>query len=300
MLKYCKETKRSPYFDEFHCIAIDKDPDNYRNLEEVVSRDSTKPVFDKNIKIHLINDEFANVVEDILNKVGGRIAPSFVFIDPFGFKGIPFKTVKSILSCQKTEIFFTFMTRDINRFLNIPQVESILDELFPIPEWRRIIKLRDWQARDRALKDLYIKCLQEEAGVKYVWAFRVCMDEKYQTLYYLIHATNHFDGLKIMKDIMHKQGASGEFAWLGPNESSYKSHLQLFEEDLSSLKKYLCEQFKNTTKTFREIIEETYMHTRFVEKDYRKAVIELEKDKEVKIKDEGPRGGIKDATKITF
>jgi len=303
LLQSCEENERPPYFDEFICFAIERDEDNFQNLQKVASREKENIKFKDKIDIQLINDEFANVVNELINLIkqeGIQIAPSFFFIDPFGFSGVPFDAVKNILLLPRTEIFFTFMTRDINRFLNIPQVESILDELFPVPEWRQIITLRDWQARDRALKDLYIKCLQEEAGVKYVWAFRVCMDEKYQTLYYLIHATNHFDGLKIMKDIMHKQGASGEFAWLGPNESKYKIHLQLFKEDLPSLKKYLCEQFKNSTKTFREIIEETYMHTRFVETDYRKAVIELEKDKKVKIKDKGPRGGIKYATKITF
>ena len=51
--------------------------------------------------------------------------------------------------------------------------------------------MEDWQKRDKALLDLYLKSLHEVAGVKYAWAFRVCMDEKYQTLYYLIHATNH-------------------------------------------------------------------------------------------------------------
>jgi len=192
------------------------------------------------------------------------------------------------------------MTCDINRFLAAPNVEKILDELYPTPAWRTIYKLQDWQERDQALRDLYIKCLHEIAEVKYTWTFKVSMDEKYQTLYYLIHATNHFMGLKIMKDIMRKQGGSKEFAWLGPKESIYKNQLKLFEEDISALKIYLLEQFKGTTKTFKEVLEMTYIHTRFIESEYKKAFEELENDGKIKIEGRGPRGGIKDFAKISF
>ncbi|MBA7637785.1 hypothetical protein ES703_45434 [subsurface metagenome] len=131
--------------------------------------------------------------------MGEKIAPSFFFIDPFGFSGVPFETVKSILSLPRTEIFFTFMTQSISRFLALPNVEEALDELYPTSEWRQILNRSE--ERDQALKDLYIKCLHKIAGVKHTWAFSVSTDKKYHTLYYLIHATNNIDGHKIMKEI---------------------------------------------------------------------------------------------------
>jgi len=283
LLQRCKERGRQPYFDKFICIAIEKDGDNFRNLQIVVSKELERIEFKDKMDIKLINGEFANVVTELVEQVGVKIAPSFFFIDPFGFSGVPFEVVKNILSLPRTEIFFTFMSRDINRFLKLPQVEKHLEALYPTSEWREICKIRDWQERDRRLLNLYIKSLYEEAGVKYVWPFRVCMDEKYQTLYYLIHATNHFDGLKIMKDIMYKQGASGEFAWLGPKESFYRRQQKLFDDTIPSLKKYLLNRFKGETKTFDEILEETYADTRFVEPQYRQALKELEKEKKIKV-----------------
>jgi spore photoproduct lyase len=300
LLEQCEEKGHEPYFDNFICIAIEKDKDNFKNLQNIVAIEKEKIRFKDKIQIELINGEFAVVVEEILEKVGAKIAPSFFFIDPFGFTGVPFKIIKDILSFKQTEIFFTFMTRDINRFLAVPHVEKILDGLYPTSEWRKIYKLQDSQERGQALRDLYIKCLHEIAGVKYAWTFRVSMDVKYQTLYYLIHATNHFMGLKIMKDIMRKQGESKEFAWLGPKESLYKNQLKLFEEDISALKVYLLEQFKGSTKTFKEVLEITYMHTRFIESEYRKALKELENEGKIKIEEKGPRGGIKDFTRIIF
>jgi len=280
LLRSCEERKRQPYFDKFICIAIEKDKENFGNLESVISREKEEIKFKDKIDVHLINDEFANVVEEVIKEVGERIAPSFFFIDPFGFSGVPFRAVKNILSLPRTEIFFTFMTRDINRFLELPQVEKHLDDLYPTSEW---LKIKDWHKRDQQLVDLYLKSLHEEANVKYAWPFRVCMDERYQTLHYLIHATNHFDGLKIMKDIMHKQGASGEFAWLGPKESFYRHQQKLFDETIPSLKEYLLKRFRGETKTFEEILEETYQDTRFVEKQYRQALKKLEKERKIKV-----------------
>jgi spore photoproduct lyase len=126
------------------------------------------------------------------------------------------------------------------------------------------------------------------------------MDEKYHTLYYLIHATNHFDGLKIMKDIMYRQGASGEFAYLGPQEARYRDQLMLFNDDVPSLEKFLLDLFKGQTKSFSEVLEETYMDTRLIETHYREALQNLEAAEKIIIEDKGPRGGIRSSTRITF
>jgi three-Cys-motif partner protein len=296
LLEKCNNMQRPPYFDEFVCIAVEKNLENFNNLEEVIEREKSKLRFGHKLKVITVNDEFANVVEQLLEQVGQRLAPSFFFIDPFGFSGIPFTIVKNILSLQRTEIFFTFMTRDISRFLEMPHIENTLDMFFPNPQWRQICIIRDWQKRDIMLKDYYIKCLLEEANTKYPWAFRVCMDDKYQTLYYLIHATNHFDGLKIMKDIMHRQSASPYFAYLGPKESEYKNQMMLFEEDMQSLKNYLLSEVLTESKIYRNILEHTYLYTRFVEHELKEALIELENENKIKILGKGPKGGIHENT----
>jgi spore photoproduct lyase len=303
LLEYCEEKKRRPYFDEFVCRGVEKDPKNFGNLQNVIERERKKYKFRDKLRVELINDEFANVTSEILKELresGQQIIPSFFFIDPFGFSGVPFKIVKGILSLRRTEIFFTFMSREINRFLSGENIEEILDELYENPDWREIIKISDWQKRDQALKDLYIKCLLEIAKVRYAWAFRVCMDEKYQTLYYLIHATNHFDGLKIMKDIMYRQGASGEFAYLGPREALYRSQLMLFNDDVPSLERFLLDRFSGQTKSFQEILEETYIDTRLIGKHYNEALQNLEESGKVRIDGKGPRRGILSSTRILF
>lgn len=51
--------------------------------------------------------------------VGNR--PSFWFIDPFGFSGLPLTLIGQILSRPRPEVFMTFMSRDMNRLLDVRQ-----------------------------------------------------------------------------------------------------------------------------------------------------------------------------------
>ena len=150
LLQQAEEGKKRPYFDKFVCFFIEKDKDNFNNLQDVINREKEKLKFKDKLSVYPFNEEFAHIVDHLLEEVGARIGPSFFFIDPFGFSGVPFATVKNILSLPRTEIFFTFMTRDINRFLAVPHVERILDQLYLTPEWRQVYKLRNWRERGRS------------------------------------------------------------------------------------------------------------------------------------------------------
>jgi three-Cys-motif partner protein len=88
-------------------IFIEKDPDNFANLERIIK--ASKSRFPNVRDPILRHNEFRNAISEVIESVGLRLAPSFFFIDPFGFTGVPFATVKDILSIPRTEIFFTFM-----------------------------------------------------------------------------------------------------------------------------------------------------------------------------------------------
>ena len=287
------------YVEEMVCFFIERDSDNFKNLEAVTSREQEKC---PHCKINNIHAEFAAVIEEIIEDVGAKLAPSFFFIDPFGFKGVPFELVKQILSISRTEVFITYMYRDIARFLGSDNVEEIFDELFGTTIWRKILK-QDLSGSDRehALRDLYITQLREHAGVEFVFPFRVCMTEKSQTLYYLIHATNNFKGLFLMKGIMYNQGAGGTFAYLGPEDYTAKHQTMLFADDTPSLKKFLAQKFKGETVTYEDIEEKTYLETRFIDKHYREALKDLEKEGKVKInRISSKKFGLKGSDRIKF
>ena len=102
----------SQYFGELICFFIEKDPDNFTNLERVLDRE--QPNIRSHQKINIIkkNDEFAKVISGIfeyLEKEKSILAPSFFFVDPFGFSGIPFSAIRKILSNPKTEVSMEFL-----------------------------------------------------------------------------------------------------------------------------------------------------------------------------------------------
>ncbi len=109
--------RRSEYYEKLICFFIEKDEDNFKNLEEGLERERPNVKNWQKIEIETRNDEFANVIEEIFENMseGHILVPSFLFVDPFGFSGIPFSVITRILSNPKTEVFFTFMVRDITR-----------------------------------------------------------------------------------------------------------------------------------------------------------------------------------------
>lgn len=264
------------YFGEFVCINIELDPDNFRNLESVLSECHYPKI--KNINIQ---GSFADVVGKVLIQVKASGIPSFFFIDPFGFGGVPFAIIRDILSIRRTEVFITFMYRDINRFLESSAAQEALDKLFGIRVSEQL--QRTPSSREHALRNLYVKQLQEAASARFVWPFRISMTEERRTLYYLIYATNHFKGLMLMKTVMHNQGPGGVFSYLGPEDKPRRIQLSFFGEDIEPLRNLLLSQFKGRELTYDEIEEETW-DAPFVDKHYRTALKEMEDEGIITVK----------------
>jgi len=278
------------YYGEFICNLIERDKGNFQNLEKVLKQEIPNIKNRRKIKVMKENDEFANVIDGIFEYLGkekGVLVPSFFFVDPFGFSGIPFRIIEQILSNPKTEVFFTFMVRDLARFIKMPKLEDTFNELFGTDQWKGII---DSAAnREIGLINLYREQLHRVANVKYSWPFKVCTSAKVQTLYYLLHATNNLKGHYIMKGIMFNQSALGSFAYLGPDDISERSQMRLFDvRDIGELKKYLMEKFRDESLTYGEVLEKVchpwYSEPPYTDKHYRQALKELEKEDRVKIK----------------
>jgi spore photoproduct lyase len=278
----------SGYFGKMICYFIERDKGNFSNLEEILEREKPNIKNWQKVEAEIENDEFANVIERIFQNMreGHILIPSFFFVDPFGFSGIPFRIITRILSNPKTEVFFTFMVRDIARFIELPELEETFNSLFGTNKWRGIINTS--QKPEVALINLYREQLHEVAKVKYSWAFRVDTSAKVQTLYYLIHATNNFKGHSIMKGIMFNQSAQGNFAYLGPQDITARSQMKLFDiNSIEELKKHLLERFRGKIITYNGIQEEIcipwYSEPPYINSHYNKALKELENEGKINV-----------------
>jgi three-Cys-motif partner protein len=285
---------------EASCIFIEKNGNNFQNLQIEMDKEikNASQRYDGWLNIELYNDEFANVASRIIDEYSKRLAPSFFFIDPSGFSGVSFEVIKDILSIKKTEVFITFMVRDVNRFFESSTHRISIEELCGMDNVQAILQNQYPNLpREQALLKLYRNQLHKSASVKYTLPFKVNADKKVQTIYYLIHVTNSPKGCELMKEIMYKTGTAGRFGYLGPAEGQ----MNLTQYDgLSKLKEFLLVRFSGRTVSYQNVRYETLMDTDFVRKHYHDAILELEEEDKIQIAGKGPRGGLPENALITF
>jgi hypothetical protein len=141
-----------------------------------------------------------------------HLPPTFAFIDPFDWVGVPFEVVRFILGEPRYEVLISFMYEEINRFLAHRDQLSNFDQFFGTQHWRRGVQLGSARDRNRFLHDLYLHQLKQAAGAKYVRSFQM-QNASGLTDYYLFYATNNLLGLQKMKEAMWRVDESGEFTF---------------------------------------------------------------------------------------
>jgi hypothetical protein len=175
---------------------------------------NSSPTLPSNIKYSIYDDAFAPTFEqglDELEKQGADLAPTFAFLDPFGFSGLPMKLIGRMLKCKKCEVLVTFMSGFVRRF-NDELREDALDELFATDDWRKIRDITNPEDREKFLLQLYESQLKKLGGAEFVRSFGM-IGPSNQTIYYLVFATKHLKGLEVMKDAMWKVDRTGSFSF---------------------------------------------------------------------------------------
>jgi len=233
---------------------IEEREDRVAHLRSELAGINVPSHFKVNIEPGKFHEWFNNILQSI-DSANGQVAPTFAFIDPFGFSGIPFSLIERLLRYERSEAFVTFMVDAINRFLEHPEdkVRQRIVETFGTEEAVQIAK----GAGDRVVKlrELYQSRLQQVA--KYVRYFEM-RDRQNRTQYYLFFATNSPLGHVKMKDAMWKVDPDGEFKF---SDATNPNQLVLFEADatptlVEQLRKEFCTKGTVTGGTVRKFVED--------------------------------------------
>jgi len=214
---------------EFVFIFIERDKKRKEILERVLKE--FFPDLPENVKPHVINAEFAPTMNDILDDLerhGARLAPTFAFLDPFGYAGLPLGTIQRMLGYKSCEVLINFNYKSINRFVQISDKrEEIFDELFGTGEWRKVRQIKDPQQRRSFLIELYKRQLKQFS--RYVSSFEM-IDKNNQVLYDLVFATNHWKGLEVMKEAMWKVDPRGTYRFSDTTDVGQKYIIDYSDE----------------------------------------------------------------------
>ena len=148
---------------------------------------------------------------DELQKNGIHLAPTFVFIDPFGFKGAPFTLVARLLTNFGTEVFINIMIDFINRFVEHPLDidRQHIRNLLGASE-AEINQLINSQDRSLDLLKLYQAKLHQHANFVRYFEIR---DEHNRVIYCLFFAGNHRLGHIKMKEAFWKADSQSGFTF---------------------------------------------------------------------------------------
>lgn len=229
-----------------------------------------------------INGDFDVEINKLLDESDLSETPAFVFIDPFGVTSVKMSTIEKIMRSKRKEVLILFMFNFVNRFL-IDSVKKTLNDLFGTDKWKDISHLHG-ERREKAIIDIYRNQLKSFS--RFVFPYRFSFPHKDRTLYYLFHLTHNLKGMSIMKSCFAEFN-EGEVEYVGKN----KGTIYLFDirkMKISDLKELLKKEYEGRIKTFRDIIEEKIDETNYLEKDFKQAIKELEKDGYVYI-DRRPR-----------
>lgn len=268
---------------EFKFLFIEVDKERCEYLQKKL--ESMK--LPSNMEYQCICGEFDKVTKDLFDQLDEqktRIAPSFVFIDPFGYSGIPFSLIKRVMENPKCEVLITFMYEEINRFVEDSKFENTLKETFGTDKWKEVGKEQDPEKRCYFLHDLYKEQLQHEAGIKFVRSFKM-VNKMNKTDYFLFFGTNDITGLKKMKEAMWRVDETGSFQFSDATCDPRQSFLFELKPNFVKLKNIILANFKGKRVGIEELENFILTETPFTQNHYKRAILSvMEKENPPKIK----------------
>ena len=231
------------------------------------------------VKIASYNDCFENVVKHSNVVKLYKQYPTLFLVDPFGYN-FAISDLSELMNSFGNEIIVNFMFDFINRFISKPELEEVLTSFFGSDEWKQAISLSG-QQRETFLVNLFRSKLKEITGAKYVFSYRLCYPNKDQTYYYLIHATNHIDGITLMKDAFASIN-NGHVQYLGKNNNV----ISLFDMNCykaDDIYKSFLVKYKGGKIEFNTFWAEIVEDTAYTIKDLSESIKELETEGKVSI-----------------
>src|SRR3989344_3982407 len=111
---------------------------NHEHITDLQSELASVGRLPSNVSADVIDENYETVIENALaglTEKGEKLAPSFFFVDPYGFT-LRMSLMKKILEQPRAELLITFMVRYIDMAIANPALETNMDLLFGTQDWR--------------------------------------------------------------------------------------------------------------------------------------------------------------------
>lgn len=291
------------YFTEaVSTIFFEKDAHLYEQLYN-----SVMTFFETNVSIrqpYLVCGEFSNCLNQLLDALeedGKRLAPTFLFVDPCGVSGTSFHAIQRFLSIRSCEAFIFFNIDGVRRIIGLgdPTSQTLLDLLGSEERSKELIDqvsgCNSSQAKEDVIINFYMQTLKNETPASYITPFRVEYEHRRLTSHYLLHATTHPTGFRIMKDVMYTEGrradGSGGLEFM---QASHTGELSLFDIQSSVVEESVLTILTNHG---RPLIARYFLINLAEQadnlvsaKNYKEALLKLESEGKIQVLDKNGSG----------
>ncbi len=286
---------------EFVFYFVEADKENFESLaHEIEQFKQRRAPWPHNVRVHYEHATFDKTAGDLIaymQEQKTRLAPTFAFVDPFGYSGLPLELLANLLDYPKTEVFVNFMVGHVQRFIERDGQENAMRGLFGM-DVRDILADFDGENRVEHLKKVYARQLQERARFDYVQSFAM-KNSTGNIGYYLFHGTRHRLGVKLMKAAMWKVDPGGGFSF--SDRLADDEVLFTLTPDIRPLQRDLLSHYAGISDVPIEDIEwHTILHTPFRETHVRTALKPLEANGQIAVRRLGKSGYAIDKTWINF
>lgn len=246
---------------EFVFIFLEPREDRFEVLEEKIAELKVRHApFPKNVHVSVLQRRFDEGAAEILSDLERQkteLAPTFAFIDPFGFKDTPLELICRLLSFPRCEVLFTFMFDHINRFLEQESVAGHIEGLFGTGGFQEAAS-KQGDERKTFLRDLFREQLKTLCGFDYVTSFEM-VNRQGHSIYFLFYGTRNIKGIEVMKSALWKVDPGGGVQFLdrfagqsvlfqgdavnvGPLRSALLEHFADQEVDVAQIHEYVVSE----------------------------------------------------------
>ncbi|HEV3046056.1 MAG TPA: three-Cys-motif partner protein TcmP [Solirubrobacteraceae bacterium] len=161
------------------------------------------------VDVHFEKGRFEDVFTGLLDAIessGAQLAPTFAFIDPFGYTGNPMDLAGRFLAFQRCEALVYMPLPFVNRFVGREGQDGALTALFGSERWRDALTYKG-AARIQFLHDLFQEQLRFDSPSRLVRSFEI--PTAGGNGYRLYFTTGNEKGLEKMKEAMWRADPLG-------------------------------------------------------------------------------------------
>lgn len=242
--------------------------------------------------------EFGEFAGEVIASLKGQpLAPTFFFIDPFGYSDVSMKQIAELLHYPACDLLIYFDFNSANRFATAGNVDHLFEEYFGSDAYKNAPPAGDAR-RAEFLHDCYETGLRTICKMANIQSFAMEIDGG-RVGYYLFFCTNDTQAFDRMKAAMWKIDSTGEYRF----SDKFAGMDVLFgtEGSTGPLRKAMLAQFAGKTVRVPDVVDWVIKETPFHSGQVKRATLKpMETDGDILVSRPHSRAQFNDQVAVSF